>query len=168
MSYQTDSPQVYAYGNGNVQSSFNQQQPLYTTNNGPQTASFNQSSAGMYQPPALNRYGESQIETVFAPIAPTQSSNTFQSNHPNSYGTENYHKMERVQSAELEHPDQRRVQGSNVRFDTYLNKDSKDYKYNVFSVMDEPWNKCTGRQAGGSSGCECLPNQTSPQHSYNY
>ena len=57
MSYQTESPQVYAYNKGNVQSSFTQQQPLYANSYAPQTTSFNQSSGGIYQPPTLNRYG---------------------------------------------------------------------------------------------------------------
>lgn len=71
MSYLSDSPQVTAYRQGEVYTSLNQHYPLY--NNNSNTSSFNrprEEKPDTYpSPPPLNRYGESQIEAVFTPVA---------------------------------------------------------------------------------------------------
>jgi hypothetical protein len=37
----------------------------------------------------------------------------------------------------------------------------RKYKYNVFSVMDEPWNRCLeGRACGGLPENECVARET--------
>jgi hypothetical protein len=42
------------------------------------------------------------------------------------------------------------------RFDNYLTAD-KAYKYNLFSIIDQPWNSCIkGQKCGSLPGNECI------------
>jgi|JI6StandDraft_1071083.scaffolds.fasta_scaffold313294_2 hypothetical protein len=71
MSYLSDSPQVTAYRQGEAFTSLNQHYPLY--NNNSNASSFNRPREDIPDtypaPPPLNRYGESQVEAVFIPVA---------------------------------------------------------------------------------------------------
>jgi N-acetylneuraminic acid mutarotase len=55
--------------------------------------------------------------------------------------------------------------GSQKNFDSYAKyaKSESEYKYNIYSIIDEPWNRCCEvGHCGTCSGNECIARRAPP------
>ena len=170
MSNLSQGPEVYQYiPPGRQATSIEQRVPF----NSPQVI-FNSPPThnnASYPPPALNKFGESQIERVYEPIVPpnqqppqytanqvyvNSTRPTFEAQYqpPVVYQPQNPNPL--PINASSAQPGDPSLQN---RFDTYP-APQNSYKYNLFSVADEPWNNCLkGQKCGGLPSNECIASE---------
>lgn len=120
-------------------------------------------------PKGYENFGESQVNNVYRPLTYTPSSQVNIQANPNPpvpqlIGQQNQGATQSIQQdANRGQPISQKVGETSLtnidhRYDQYLDKGKdEEYKYNIFSAFDEPWNRCiNGDKCGKFPPNECI------------
>lgn len=151
MSYSSGAPDVYNYG---------QYRPTSGGfDNAPYGNNYGYAPATPYTNGAVNSYGESQVNRVYAPVQPANVNTT---QPALNVQTTTQQVVNNNQANTITYGNQPNQSGSVGQYQTddrYNNygTTADNYKYNLFSSVDEPWNSCQdGRKCGKFPGNECI------------